>query len=615
MSVWIRNLKRTLEDRQVIILHGNVRDKYIDPEGRVFENLTELLAQLSRELPLSFVETLRYDFVSLQRPLAPAGPRGAGGERPGRKGGSEGPPPVGQGLAQRQSPTQLLEEWLRQLRAPDTNRFAVLYYLDKIVAYNTAYGDTEKEALLRLEKLIDNVTPNNRLVLVALRDTMVPVELYTNSPKTYVMPIPMPDKADRIAYLKHRLGEDPPHLELLGDLSDGLFLRDLDNITTALDRARSGGEELGERELRRLVNKYRIGEQEDYWGALQVEQLRAAKKWFVEDEGVQGQDEPIGKVRDALVLARAGLSGVASGTAAKPRGVLFFAGPTGVGKTLVAKKLAKLLFGTEEAFIRIDMSEFKAEHTVSKLIGSPPGYVGYEEGGRLTNSVRERPFSVVLFDEIEKAHPKIMDVFLQLLDEGRLTDSRGQTVFFTETLIIFTSNLGCRETDSRNTAIAEAGNVNSILANTQIGEDKQKELLAEHFQKAVERYFMSEISRPELLNRIGRDIIPFNYILSPEVQRSIASYHLRQSKLEIEDKYRGMQCRVEFDDGIAQWIVDQNSEAIRKLGARCIVNAIRSSVMTTLAYAILEGEERGARGATLRVAVNRKGDRIEARLT
>ncbi len=193
--------------------------------------------------------------------------------------------------------------------------------------------------------------------------------------------------------------------------------------------------------MRKIVNRYRLGTEEDPWSKLPLTGppkglIDSAVMWF--KERVIGQDEAIEEVLRALKKARAGVVGLASGQSSKPKAVFFFAGPTGVGKTFLAKKLAEYLFDTEEAFIRFDMSEFKEEHTISKLIGSPPGYVGYEEGGKLTNAVKERPFSVILFDEIEKAHPRIMDIFLQILDDGRLTDSRGQTVFFMESVIIFT---------------------------------------------------------------------------------------------------------------------------------------------------------------------------------
>jgi len=607
MSVWIRNFKSALESRPVLILHGNVRDKYIDPSGRLYENLTDLLAQVASELPLQFSERVRFDVVDRERPLGSSGrsnarTTGSAAQKPPQT------PDFAQGLEQRAPPGRILADWLKRLQTSEPNSFCVLYYLDKLVAYSESYSDVEKELLLRLEKLIENITPNHRLVLVALRDTMVPVELYLQSPKTYVLPIPVPGKTERKAYLKHRLGEHG-FLDLIADLTDGLYLRDLDNIAEAV-RSRP---DISVREVRRLVNKYRIGEQEDHWGALSVEKLRDAVHWFVEVEGVKGQDEAITKVRDTLVLARAGGGGTGTGLASKPRGVLFFAGPTGVGKTFVAKKLAKFLFGTEEAFLRFDMSEFKEEHTVSKLIGSPPGYVGSERGGMLTNAVRERPFSVILFDEIEKAHPKIMDLFLQLLDDGRLTDSRGQTVFFTETVIIFTSNLGARTTDSRGEPIQERLEVERILADEQLRPEERRQKIREHFRRAVESFFMLEISRPELLNRIGNNIVPFNYIDTPELQTEIVRSQFRQIQEDFHDRWSGAGHRLEFEETVAGWIVQKHGRHIAEFGARGIVNAVRDEVETAIAYAVLEAEDRGAQHVTFRVALDPTRQRVEIR--
>src|SRR6185369_7733636 len=155
-------------------------------------------------------------------------------------------------------------------------------------------------------------------------------------------------------------------------------------------------------------------------------------------------------VKALYIIKRAatGLSGAQGSKAGgKPRGVMFLAGPTGVGKTELAKTMTELLFGDERAYVRFDMSEFSAEHADQRLLGAPPGYVGYDAGGELTNAVKERPFSVILFDEIEKAHPRLLDKFLQLLDDGVLTSGRGERVFFSETIIIFTSNLGIYKTD------------------------------------------------------------------------------------------------------------------------------------------------------------------------
>ncbi|MCL4487060.1 MAG: AAA family ATPase [Chloroflexi bacterium] len=596
MSVWIRNLKTTLEDREVVILHGNVRDKYIDDCGQVYDNLTTLLTQIAKSLPNQFEELVFYDAVGHERKntsaRAQTAPRSVGSSelavtQPAPRSGDRMPPP------------RVIANWVRQLSAADQDRFVVLYYLDKLVCYKTSYTDEEKETLLWLEKLIENIAPNHRLILVALQDTLVPIELYTHSPKTYVLSIPRPDKADRLAYLHHRLGNEQPHVDLIGDLSDGLFLRDLDHIAAAV----ASQPQSGVRDVRRLVNKYRIGEQEDYWGTLSIERLNGALKWFRDLEGVKGQDEAVRKVVDMLSMARAGLTGVASGSRAKPKGVLFFAGPTGVGKTFVAKKLAKFLFSTEEAFIRLDMSEFKEEHTVSKLIGSPPGYVGYEKGGMLTNAVREKPFSVVLFDEIEKAHPKIMDIFLQLLDEGRLTDSRGQTVFFTETVIIFTSNLGARTTDGRGALIAEREELDAIIADREAGHEQKKSRVREHFTRAVERFFMYEISRPELLNRIGNNIVPFNYIHSPEVQQDIVVSHLKRIKEDFEDKYRAAGHSLSFEEPVAHWMVERHGEHMTLFGGRGITNAIEGELMMPLARAVLAAEHYGRHSARFRMHV------------
>jgi len=608
MSVWIRNLHSGVETRQVVILHGNVRDRYIDDSGRVYENLTGLLSDLARRLPLALSELVFYDPGRELRSVPLTGAASEPRRAPERNDEFSDTRAAEQPREQPE-PTVALSRWADELSATDTNRFHVLFYLDKLVAYKNTYDEKEKGYLLRLEKVIENITPNNRLVLVALQDTLVPIELYTNSPKACVLPVPVPDKEDRIAYLRHTLGSNFDHLDLLGDLSDGLFLRDLDHIAAEV----SSAPQWGARDLRRLVNKYRIGEQEDHWSKLSIDHLNGAVRWFVEKQGVKGQEEPIRKVVDMLCVARAGLAGMASGTASKPRGVLFFAGPTGVGKTFLAKKLAQFLFSTEEAFLRYDMSEYKEDHTVSKLIGSPPGYVGSERGGMLTNAVRERPFSVVLFDEIEKAHPKIMDIFLQMLDEGRLTDSRGQTMFFTETVIIFTSNLGTRTTDSHGRPIDEREALDKIVADDGLDYEEKKSRIREHFTRSVERFFMFEISRPELLNRIGNNIVPFNYIHTPDVQREIIGSHLRRIKGDFEDRYRAAGHRLEIDGQVALWLVDRYGDRIATFGGRGITNAIDDELVAPLARAVLKAEHLQLKATVFRVQTSADGQAIHVR--
>lgn len=585
MSTWIKNLKTGLENKEVIVLHGNVRDKYICFDtGFIYNNLTELLAYLARSLPIAFSQFLYYDPVGQERRsgvvIGHAEPHGSGDLE------MTEPAPVS---VQKAPPTRILARWERETCTVRENIFAVIFYLDKLISYKTGYQPEERELLLRLEKIIENITPNHRLVMVALQDSMIPVELYTSSPKVAVISLPRPDKSDRTAYLQHSLGESYAHIGLVADLTDGLFLRDLDNVIRLLNSDRN----LSARNVRGIVNKYRLGEQEDYWGMLDINKLNLATGWFTNEEGVKGQDEAIKRVIDIMMLARAGLTGMASGTNTKPKGTLFFAGPTGVGKTFLAKKLAKFLFGSEEAFIRFDMSEFKEEHTDSKLIGSPPGYVGYESGGVLTEKVRERPFSVILFDEIEKAHPRILDIFLQVIDEGRLTDSRGQTVFFTETVIIFTSNIGARTTDSRGNPINEKDKIEAILSNTLLGEEERERQISGHFKRAVSDFFLLEISRPELLNRIGNNIIPFNYINSEKIQRDIFLSHFARSKADFEDRFKNQNYRLEFDESVTDYLVSRYSGNISSFGGRAITNAIEDEIMKALSRAVLKAEYLG----------------------
>jgi len=590
MSVWIQNLLMAIERREVIILHGNVRDRYIGPQNNlVYENLTEMIRDLWKK---RFTRVIIYDTVSQERIFEES---------------SKSKKPVDQ-IEQAIPPAQIFAKWGKKyLNSPNENTLATIFYLDKLVSYKSTYAPDEMDLILRLEKIIENITSNNRLIMVALRDTMIPVELYTNSPKTSVISIPVPDKDDRKAYLKFRIGENK-YLDLITDLSDGLYLRDLDIIASEI----KSNPELGNKEIKQLINKYRIGEQEDYWGKLDIEKINDAFDWFTGDNGVKGQDEAVRQVIDTLTLARAGLSGMASGTASKPKGVLFFAGPTGVGKTFLAKKMAEFLFGSKEAFIRFDMSEFKEEHTVSKFIGSPPGYIGSERGGMLTNAVRERPFSVVLFDEIEKAHPKIMDIFLQILAEGRLTDSRGQTVFFTETVIIFTSNIGTRATDSRGTLTKERDNIEDII-HQNISESEKKQKVRDHFQTAVENFFKFEISRSELLNRIGNNILPFNYINSLENQKNIVKSNLKSIREDFIEKFRSEQYDLQISESVTDYIINKNRDKIAEFGGAFINTAINDEIMKPLSKAILVTVYQESKNTTFSIDVQDNQIRVNIR--
>ncbi len=267
---------------------------------------------------------------------------------------------------------------------------------------------------------------------------------------------------------------------------------------------------------------------------------------------VIGQDDAILAISDAVRRARAGLQDMN-----RPIGSFIFLGPTGVGKTELARALAEFLFDDEQAMVRIDMSEFMEKHSVARLIGAPPGYVGYEEGGYLTESVRRRPYSVILFDEIEKAHPEVFNVLLQVLDDGRLTDGQGRTVNFKNAVVIMTSNIG------------------STLIQEMWAEDAQK--MREMVMEQVRANF-----RPEFLNRVD-EIILFHG-LTLEHLKQIVDIQLEQLAKRLADR----KMTLKVSDAAKEYIAREGYDPI--YGARPLKRAIQKEIQNPLAFKILQRE-------------------------
>jgi ATP-dependent Clp protease ATP-binding subunit ClpB len=278
---------------------------------------------------------------------------------------------------------------------------------------------------------------------------------------------------------------------------------------------------------------------------------------------IVGQDKAVGAIADAIRRSRAGLS-----DEKKPIGSFLFLGPTGVGKTEVARALAQFLFDDETAMVRIDMSEYMEKHAVSRLVGAPPGYVGYEEGGQLTEKVRRRPYTVVLLDEIEKAHPDVFNILLQVLDDGRLTDSQGRTVDFRNTVVLMTSNIGSQHL---------------LHGATTAAEDRVMQELRGHF-------------RPEFLNRLD-DVILFHALGKDQIER-IVELQLQLFGERLEKRELGL----EVTKAARQRIADLGYDPV--YGARPLKRVIQREVADRVARAVLEG--RFPKGEVVRVDV--KGD-------
>jgi ATP-dependent Clp protease ATP-binding subunit ClpB len=267
---------------------------------------------------------------------------------------------------------------------------------------------------------------------------------------------------------------------------------------------------------------------------------------------VIGQPEAVAAVASAVRRARAGIA-----DPDRPTGSFLFLGPTGVGKTELAKALAGFLFDDERAMVRIDMSEFGEKHSVARLVGAPPGYVGYEEGGQLTEAVRRRPYSVVLLDEVEKAHPDVFDVLLQVLDDGRLTDGQGRTVDFRNAILVLTSNLGSQAADF-----------------TMGDEERRDEVLA-----VVRAHF-----KPEFLNRLD-DIVVFHALTKYDLS-AIVDIQLSRLRNRLAER----RLRLEVAPGAVEWLGEHGYDPI--YGARPLRRLVQSTIGDALARALLAGQIR-----------------------
>jgi len=326
--------------------------------------------------------------------------------------------------------------------------------------------------------------------------------------------------------------------------------------------------------LRNKVTEEEIAEVVSRWTGIPVAKMMEGEreKLLRMEEAlhhrVVGQDEAITAVSNAVRRARAGLS-----DPRRPNGSFLFLGPTGVGKTELCKALAEFLFDSEEAMVRIDMSEFMEKHSVARLIGAPPGYVGYEEGGYLTEAVRRRPYSLLLLDEVEKAHPDVFNVLLQVLEDGRLTDGHGRTVDFRNTVVVMTSNLG------------------SDLIQEMAGEENYEAM------KAAVMGVVGTHFRPEFINRIDETVV--FHPLGREQLRGIADIQLQGLRDRLAERELGLEVSTAFMDHLCEAGFDP------VYGARPLKRAIQQELENPLAQRILAGEFEA--GQT--IAVDMEGDR------
>ena len=593
---WLEEFEGSLRFHSQFVMAGNIRDQFLVPEaggGSGVSPITAIWHVLQRRGCTWLATYDTVDQLSLRHQeegaVLPNSRELGAFDTNGRLALSDGQ----------------LRAWIRSVQQPSATQTSGALVIDfaSRLARPMDGPNPELNALFNLvEKVSYNATPATRrasdglalpynpIIWLVDNASDLPDSIRIGNERVRTIIVGLPDRQTRkfvaesmARSLKARLSLSDEQLQRFIQqfvlLTEGMKLSSIMQINQIV--AMNGSHESGEldpvQRFASAIRAFRIGSTRDPWRDSTVHQsIRTGFEQISRE--VKGQNHAIHGSLDILKRSVTGLSGAQIGrSGGRPRGVLFYAGPTGVGKTELAKQITKLLFGDETAYHRFDMSEFAQEHSEARLIGAPPGYVGHDAGGELVNAIRSRPFSVLLFDEIEKAHPRILDKFLQILEDGRLTDGRGDTVYFSEAVIIFTSNLGIYKEIMQDGQLVRVPNVTAELAGSRA--DVEQIVLNE-----IQEYFRSRIQRPELLNRIGKNIIVFDFVRN-EIAIEIMEKMLRNVKQRVLEEHRiNLELSIEARKTLEALCLNEASTN----GGRGVGNALENALINPLARSLFD---------------------------
>lgn len=579
LNLWLERFSRDIGYKSSVIVFGNTTDIMLNPKnsGR-YDSVINTIISYIREK--GYKQVIKWDRVDGIDYGVSDDVRGISAKKKQQKNSSDYSlddfsDNVTQGRNSYKAPDEFFPYMLNVMKNSSNKTAFILDYSDYIFGNANSLSEKERDYLAILAKTLETGQSYNMLdssftdignivVIVAHNNAMIPPAFYLNNSMVSSVSVPLPGRNEREDFVNRNeaclnitqdIRSDKTAKDDLIDALDGFSLKD---IAQMMKLSRQMSERIS---FEKLINLFKYGEKVSPWEELSKDKLKRIEEEL--GKRVKGQADAISKVKDVIIRAYTGFSGLQhSSKQKKPKGTLFFVGPTGVGKTELAKSLASFVFGDENACIRFDMSEYNHEHSDQRLVGAPPGYVGYEAGGQLTNAVKEKPFCVLLFDEIEKAHGRILDKFLQVLEDGRLTDGKGETVYFSETIIIFTSNIGAAEVSS----------------------EMDSREVRKQFVEKVQKHFIEKLGRPELLNRIGDNIVAFNFIEDQAVFTDIAKLKFKTIEDFVEERY-GAKIVFENEDDIFKSI---GKKAGKQNGGRGLLNVMEEVIINPLSEFIFD---------------------------